>query len=164
MAPHPCIDDTERGLASGQLDELALIHEGCSWAAWKEAVLTWHLHRFATAQSEAWLPGLVGGDTDPAVSQLLGRFHHHHMQLAIRRLRAENVALRRRLVDTTECARFYATGAVDGGERAGALLGRLRAATPVALPDAARLTEPRPTDVRRFRQRNLPTRGRGALS
>src|SRR6266849_4377048 len=45
---HAPIDHTERDLASVQLDALALAHDGLPWAAWKDAVLDWHLQRLAT--------------------------------------------------------------------------------------------------------------------
>src|SRR5690242_14558602 len=119
---HPPIDHAEREIASAQLDELALAHEGLSWATWKDTVLDWHLQRFATARAEAWVPGFAGHHHDPIVEKFLSRYHRHHMRVAIQRLRAENVALRRRLIDAAECARFYAGGAIDEGEQATALL------------------------------------------
>lgn len=118
---YPPIDHDERDLASAQLDELALVNEGLPWSAWKDAVLDWHLQRFATARAEAWIPGLAG-HADPAVEKLLRRYHRHHMHAAIQRLRAENIALRRKIIDSAECARFYATGASDAGEHASTLL------------------------------------------
>jgi hypothetical protein len=122
----PPIDNTERDLASAQLDELALRYDDFPWTVWKDAVLDWHLQRFATARSEAWLPGFAGDHHDPFVRKLVSRYHRHHMHVAIQRLRAENVALRRKLIDAAECARFYAGRASDNGERAAALLRLLR--------------------------------------
>ena len=120
---HAAIDYTERDLAAAQLDELALAHDQVPWTAWKDVVLDWHLHRFATAQAEAWIPGFAGcHDNDPVIRKLLSRFYRHHMHVAIRRLRAENVGLRRKIIDAAECARFYAGGRFDAGERAIATL------------------------------------------
>jgi hypothetical protein len=119
---HAATDHAERDLASAQLDELALTHEGLPWPAWKQAVLDWHLQQFATARSEAWVPGLAGHHYDPVVEKFLSRYHRHHMRVAIQRLRAENVALRRRIIGAIECTRFYAAGAIDDGERAAELL------------------------------------------
>jgi hypothetical protein len=118
---HAPIDGDERELASAQLDELALSHDKTSWAEWKDAVLDWHLQRFATARAEAWIPGLPGCH-DPAVRKLLSRFYRHHMHAAIRRLRAENAELRRKVIDAAECTRFYASGAFDAGQRAATAL------------------------------------------
>jgi hypothetical protein len=97
---HAPIDHTERDLASVQLDALALAHDGLPWAAWKDAVLDWHLQRLATARAEAWVPGFAGcHDNNPVMAKLLSRFYRHHMHIAIRRLRAENIELRRKIVD-----------------------------------------------------------------
>jgi hypothetical protein len=94
-------------LASVQLDELALAHDGLPWITWKEAVLAWHLQRLATARAEAWIPGLAGRhEKDPAVTKFLNRFYRHHMLIAIRRLRAENIQLRRKIVDASKCTPF----------------------------------------------------------
>jgi hypothetical protein len=120
---HAPIEHTERDLASAQLDEIALVHDGLPWVVWKDAVLDWHLQTLATARAEAWIPDLAGrGANDAAVVKLLNRFYRHHMLVAIRRLRAENINLRRKIVDAIECTRFYASGAVDAGERATATL------------------------------------------
>ena len=120
---HAPIDHAERDLASVQLDALALAHDGLPWTAWKDAVLEWHLQRLAIARAEAWVPGFAGcHDNDPVVAKLLSRFYRHHMHVAIRRLREENIALRRKIVDAAECTRFYASGAIDAGERATTVL------------------------------------------
>jgi hypothetical protein len=116
---HVPIDPSERDLASAQLNELALAHDGVPWTVWKDAVLNWHLQRLAMAQAEAWIPGLAcRTDNDPVVMEFLDRFHRHDMLAAIRRLRAENIELRHKIIDAAECTRFYASGAIDGGERA----------------------------------------------
>jgi hypothetical protein len=120
---HAPIDHAERDLASVQLDALALAHDGLPWAAWKDAVLHWHLQRLATARAEAWVPGFAGcHDNNPVIAKLLSRFYRHHMHIAIRRLRAENIELRRKIVEAAECTRFYARGAIDAGERANTVL------------------------------------------
>jgi hypothetical protein len=107
---HAPIDEAERDLASVQLDELALAHDGLPWIRWKDAVLDWHLRRLATARSEAWVPGLAGcHDNDPGVTKFLNRFYRHHMLIAIRRLRAENIELRRKIIDAAKYTRFEST-------------------------------------------------------
>jgi hypothetical protein len=133
---HAPIDLAERDLACAQLDELALAYYGQPWTAWKDAVLEWHLKAFATARAEAWIPGLAGRPHhDPVVKKFLSRFYRHHMHVAIRRLRAENIELRHKLLDAAEGVRFYAGGATDAGERAKAILRALLA--PRAIPQRA---------------------------
>jgi hypothetical protein len=106
---HAPIDRTERDLASVQLDALALAHDGLPWAVWKEAVVDWHLQRLATARAEAWVPGFAGcHDNNPVITKLLSRFYRHHMHIAIRRLRAENIELRRMIVDAASCDALHA--------------------------------------------------------
>src|SRR5262249_16767713 len=91
---HAATEYLERDLASAQLDELALAHDGSSWTEWKDAVLDWHLRRFVSARSEAWIPGFADShDDDPVIRKFLSRFYRHHMHAAIVRLRAENVEL-----------------------------------------------------------------------
>ena len=53
------IDPVERDLAASQLNELVLANRGRAWAAWKDAVLAWHLEAVAIARAEAWVPGLA---------------------------------------------------------------------------------------------------------
>jgi hypothetical protein len=118
---HAPIDPAERDFASAQLDELALAHDGLPWIAWKDAVLDWHLQAFATARAEAWIPGLADSH-HPVIENFLIRFYGHHVHLAICRLRAENIELRRKCVDAAECIRFYASGAMDTGKRATTVL------------------------------------------
>jgi hypothetical protein len=125
MATWHAADAVEREFASAQLDELALAHVGQPWTAWKESVLEWHLRTLATARSEAWIPGLADS-RDPVVEKALGRFYSHHIGVAIKRLRAENIELRRKMFEMTACARFYASGATDVGARANALLKALQ--------------------------------------
>jgi hypothetical protein len=110
------IDPVERELASIQLDEIALAHHGHTWTVWKEAVLDWHLRTLAQAQSQGWVPGLAGRQ-DAAVEEALRRFHGHHVGVVIGRLRAENVELRRKLLEASDGARFYAGGTTDAGAR-----------------------------------------------
>ena len=40
----------------------------------------------------------------------------------LKRLRRENAELRRKIIDAAECTRFYASGAIDAGERAATAL------------------------------------------
>jgi len=101
---HPAIDAVERECVSAQLDQLAVTHEGRPWNAWKQAVLEWHLDALAAARSDAWIPGLIDSG-DPIVEKALERFYSHHVTAAIKRLRAENVQLRRRMVESTARAR-----------------------------------------------------------
>jgi hypothetical protein len=67
----------------------------------------------------------MAGSQDPVIEETLNRFYRHHMRLTIGHLKAENVDLRRRLVDAVACARFYASGATDAGERARSVLAAL---------------------------------------
>jgi hypothetical protein len=122
-AQHGTVDPAERDLATAQLDEIAFTHDGDTWPALRAALVEWHLRTLAVARAEAWIPGLAGPQ-DPAVEEALARFYRHHIRLAVMRLRAENIALRRRLVDLLECLRFYADGASDSGERAMLMLRR----------------------------------------
>ncbi len=78
----------------------------------------------ARARAEAWVPGM-GGSQDPVVEEALNRFYRHHMRVAIGHLRAENLELRRKVIDALACARFYASGATDAGERAHTMLAEL---------------------------------------
>ncbi len=121
---HAPIDPVERDIAAVQLDELALAHNGQPWTAWKDAVLQWHLRALATAQAQAWIPGL-SNHQDPVVEEALNRFHSHHVRIAISRLRVENIELRRKVLDATKCALFYASGATDAGRRANTVLREL---------------------------------------
>ncbi|HKA81205.1 MAG TPA: hypothetical protein VKD43_14290 [Xanthobacteraceae bacterium] len=111
------VDLVEQDLAAAELDDIALAHDGQPWAAWRDAVLTWHADAVAHARAETWVPGMARSP-DPAVEETLRRFYHHHIRLTISQLRAENMELRRKLVDALSCARFYASGASDAGARA----------------------------------------------
>ncbi|SRR5712691_3804807 len=118
------LDPVERDLASAQLDDLAVVYEGKPWAVWKDIVLRWHFEAVANARAEAWIPGMAGSQ-DPVIEETLNRFYRHHMRLTISHLKAENLYLRRRLVDAVACARHYASGATDDGARARNLLAAL---------------------------------------
>jgi hypothetical protein len=118
------IDPVERDLAASQLNELVLANRGSAWAAWKDAVLAWHLEAVAIARAEAWVPGLARSQ-DPVVEEALSRFYRHHMRVTIGRLKAENLELRRKLIDAVACVRFYESGATDAGERAHSMLAGL---------------------------------------
>ena len=111
----------EQELASSQLDELALAHNGEPWSAWRDAVLQWHLHEMTTARAEAWIPGLAAG-YDTVVEKVLRNFYDYNLRAAISRLTTENIELRQRMLAAAKCARFYASGATDAGERANAAL------------------------------------------
>jgi hypothetical protein len=95
---HQAIDTAEREFVSAQLDQLALTNEGLPWSAWKEAVLEWHLEALAAARSEAWIPGLADG-VNAIVERALERLYGHHVAAAIKRLRVENIRLRRRMLE-----------------------------------------------------------------
>jgi hypothetical protein len=97
---HALTDPLERDDAAAQLDELALTVDGQPLAAMKQAVVDWHLSKLAAARSESWIPGLARS-RDPVVEKLLERLYDHSMAAAIKRLRAENLALRRRLLELT---------------------------------------------------------------
>jgi hypothetical protein len=124
------VDPVERDLAAAQLDDIALAHAGRPWTAWRDAVLRWHLKAVASARAEAWVPGM-GGSQDPVVEEALSRFYRHHMRVTIGHLKTENLELRRKLVDVIACARFYAGGGTDAGERAHSVLAELDPALPV---------------------------------
>ena len=130
------IDPVERDLAAAQLDDIAQVHDGEPWPAWKDAVLRWHVDAVADARAEAWIPGMAGAQ-DPVVEETLGRFYRHHMRLTIGHLKAENVELRRRLLLAVACARFYAGGASDAGERALKMLAALEPRASAAAAKAA---------------------------
>jgi hypothetical protein len=121
---HVRIDPVERDLAAAELDDIALAHDGEPWAAWRDVVLRWHADAVAHARAEAWVPGMARSQ-DPVVEETLRRFYHHHTRLTISRLKAENMELRRRLVDALACARFYASGESDAGVRATTMLSGL---------------------------------------
>ena len=97
-----------------KLDGIALAHEGEPWPAWKNAVVEWHVQTLARVRAESWIPGMAG-EQDPMVERALSRFSSYHMRTTIARLREENTALQRKLVDAVTCARFYAAGATDAG-------------------------------------------------
>ena len=44
-------------------------------------------------------PVVTDALSNPVITKLLSRFYRHHMHVAIRRLRAENIELRRKIVD-----------------------------------------------------------------
>ena len=121
---HAPLDPVEQDLAAAQLDDIAVSYQGKPWAVWKGIVLRWHIEAVASARAEAWIPGMAGPQ-DPVVEEALSRFYRHHMRLTISHLRAENLDLRRMLVDAAACARFYACGATDAGEHARRLLAAL---------------------------------------
>ncbi len=157
MAEHASIDQSERDLASAQLDELALAYDEVPWTAWKEVVLEWHLLSLATARAEAWIPGFAGcHDHDPVIKKFLSRFYRHHMHIAVRRLRAENTELRRKVVAAAECTRFYASGAADAGERAAAVLRSLVAPRLTTAPAAAEAAQSHRGSSGRARHRDVP--------
>jgi hypothetical protein len=135
----------ERELADAQLDDIALAHEGEPWSAWKSAVVEWHVQTLARVRAESWIPGLEG-EQDSMVERALSRFSSYHMRTTIARLREENAALQRKLVDAVTCARFYAAGASDAGACAQTALATL-------LAPEVMLTET-PASVRRSARRN----------
>jgi hypothetical protein len=125
------VDPVERDLACAQLDDIALANAGRPWAAWKDIVLRWHLTGVVSARAEAWIPGM-GGSQDPVVEEALSRFYRHHMRVTIGHLKAENLELRRKLLEAVACVRLYEAGASDAGERAHAVLTGLDATTQAA--------------------------------
>jgi hypothetical protein len=128
---HAPVDAGERRLAAAQLDDIARTHVGKPWAAWKSLVVEWHVQTIADARAESWIPGMVGTQ-DPVIEQALSRFYSYHMRDAIARLKAENIELQRKLIDAVACARFYAGGGADAGERAHSALSALLADAPSA--------------------------------
>jgi hypothetical protein len=129
------IDPIERDLAAAQLDDIVLANRGRGWAVWKEIVLAWHLEAVANARAEAWVPGMARSQ-DPVVEEALSRFYRHHMRVTIGRLKAENLELRRKLIEAVRCVRFYETGATDAGERAHSMLEGLQSHAHGAEPKA----------------------------
>jgi hypothetical protein len=123
---HAPVDAGERELAAAQLDDIACAHAGKPLASWKSAVIEWHVQTLADARAESWIPGMVGSQ-DPAIERALSRFYSYHMRAAITRLKAENTELQRKLIDAVSCARFYASGHTDDGERAHSALAALLA-------------------------------------
>jgi hypothetical protein len=115
------VDPVEWDLAAAQLDDIVRANRGRGWDVWKDVVLAWHIEAVASARAEAWVPGMARSQ-DPVVEEVLGRFYRHHMRLTIGRLKAENLDLRRKLVEALSCVRFYETGATDAGERAHSML------------------------------------------
>ena len=118
---HAAVDPVEWDLAAAQLDDIALANEGRPWPVWKDDVVRWHIEALANARAEAWIPGMAGSQ-DPVVEETLSRFYRRYMRMAIGRLKAENLELRRKLLDALACARFYASGATDAGVRAHSML------------------------------------------
>ncbi len=118
---HAPVDAGERKLAAAQLDDIALAYAGKPWASWKSIVVEWHVQTLADARAESWIPGMAGTQ-DPAIERALSRFYDYHMRDAIARLKAENTELQRKLIDAVACARFYASGRTDAGERAHSVL------------------------------------------
>jgi hypothetical protein len=114
-------DPVEWDLAAAQLDDIVRANRGRGSDAWKDAILAWHMDAVASARAEAWVPGMARSQ-DPVVEEVLARFYRHHMRLTISRLKAENLDLRRKLLEAVACARFYETGASDAGERAHSML------------------------------------------
>jgi hypothetical protein len=160
---HASIDQSERDLASAQLDELALAHDEVPWTAWKDVVVEWHLLSLATARAEAWIPGFAGcHDHDPVIKKFLSRFYRHHMHIAIRRLRAENTELRRKVIAAAECTRYYAGGATDAGERAATVLRSLLAPSATAGPAASEPMQSQRAGPGRARHRDLQELDRSA--
>lgn len=139
------VEADERDQADAQLDHIALAHEGEPWPAWKEAVVEWHVQTLARVRAESWIPGMLG-EQDPMVERALSRFSSYHMRTTIARLREENAALQRKLVDAVTCARFYATGAADAGACARTALATLLA------PEV--MVSPTPMAARRGARRN----------
>jgi hypothetical protein len=125
------VDPVERDLAAAQLDDIALTFAGRPWPVWRDVVLRWHLKAVASARAEAWIPGM-GGSQDPVVEEAISRFYRHHMRVTIGHLKTENLELRRKLVDAIACARFYAGGGADAGERAHSVLAGLEPAAIVS--------------------------------
>lgn len=109
---HPALEPLERDLAAAQLDRIGSAFEGAPTDSWKEAVLQWHLQALADARAEAWIPGLADSN-DTAVEAVLARFYRHQMRTTIGRLKAENLMLRRKLLDAAACAPFSASHVVE---------------------------------------------------
>jgi hypothetical protein len=102
------IEPAERDLAKAQLEYLALASRERD-DAWKEAVLEWHCEAIARARAEAWIPGMACPQ-DQIVEKVLKRFYRHRFAVMVRGLKAENLKLRRELIDALRCVRLNQRG------------------------------------------------------
>jgi len=114
-------DPVDWDLAAVQLEDLILANRGRGWDEWKQAVLAWHMEALTRARADAWVPGLLGAQ-GAANEEAFGRFDGRRVRQTIKHLNADNLELRRKLVQATTCMRFYETGAVDAGEQARSIL------------------------------------------
>jgi hypothetical protein len=109
------LDLAERDLAAAQLDYIALTSRGSGADAWKDAVLQWHCEAIAKARAEGWIPGM-GPLQDRIIGKVLKRFYRHRFAVMVRGLKAENLKLRRDLLDALRSVRFHQRGGTDEGE------------------------------------------------
>jgi hypothetical protein len=119
------LDPAEGDLAAAELEQIIQANRGRGWDVWREAVLAWHREAIAKARAEAWIPGLARSP-DPVVEEALRRFYHHHIGATIRRLKAENLNLRRQLLDAQSSLSSRERDPADIGEHAHSVLARLK--------------------------------------
>jgi len=115
--PDTPFDAAEWNLAAAQLEDIILANEGTARQQGRDAILRWHMRALEETRAQAWIPGL-GNSKDPVVQEALSRFYRHHMRIAVKRLKNENLQLRRALLDALACARYYARCEGDSGLRA----------------------------------------------
>jgi hypothetical protein len=82
-------------------------------------VLEWHCDAVARARAEAWIPG-TARSRDPIVEEMLTGFYRHRTAMTLKRLKAENLQLRRQLL--LGCSGLHAGATTDGGEPVFAIL------------------------------------------
>ena len=119
------LDSDERDLAAAELNYIALANRSVGGDAWKEAVLKWHCEGIARARAEAWIPGMALSKdprVDPRVQELLARYYGDQIGVMLRRLKAENLKLRRHLIDALKCIRFNLRDRSDIAERSARFL------------------------------------------
>jgi len=95
-------------LAAAELEYITQASESGA-DAWKEAVLQWHCEAMARARVEALVPGMARSQ-DPIVEKVLKRFCHDRVGAALRGLIAENLKLRRDLIDALRRIRLHQRG------------------------------------------------------
>jgi hypothetical protein len=112
------LDPAERDLAAAQLDAIVRVKHVRGRDDWKEAFLEWHCDAVARARAEAWVPGMLR-TPDLIVEKMLTRFYRHQTVVMLKRLKADNLKLRRQLLDALGLHESCANG---GGEPMHAIL------------------------------------------
>jgi hypothetical protein len=115
------LDLVERDLMAAELDDIAVAARESGADAWKKAVLEWHCAAIAKARSEAWIPGMALSQ-DRTVEKVLKRFYHHRVGVMLRALKAENLTLRRDLMDARRHDRLNHRLGSDARKIAGSII------------------------------------------